>query len=81
MKTYHVEPFNPNLGEREATGLGAAVIAQQMAEKLNRSGQGTWTFEGYYAVSVDAKPGCLGIFGGVRTTTNHYGMLVFSQDR
>ena len=78
MRTYHVEPFNPDIGEGEATSKGAAIIAKQMLELLNRGGRGGWEFESYQTIQVAVRPGCLGIFGGGRTV--FYGMLVFSRD-
>jgi hypothetical protein len=79
VKTYHAEPFNPDIGEKEACAKGAATIAQQMAQLLNRGGGG-WTFDGYHPIHVAVKPGSLSALGGGKTTTISFGTLVFSRD-
>jgi hypothetical protein len=76
VKTYHVEPFFPTISERQATKEGAALVAKQLEEMLNRGGRGGWQFDGYHEIEVLVKMGCLG--GGPKRSGYH--MLVFSQD-
>jgi hypothetical protein len=76
VKTFHVEPFNPMISEREASKEGSALVAKQLADMLNRGGRGGWEFDGYHAIQVFVKQGCLG--GGPKPVFYH--MLVFSRD-
>jgi hypothetical protein len=78
VKRYHVEPFDPAIGEREATKQGSTLIAQRMAEMINKAASQGWDFEGYSTIQTTVKPGCLTMFAGPRTVL--YGMLVFSRD-
>ena len=79
MATYRVVPFNPDLKEKEVTSGGETRIAQQMQQAIAKEAASGWTFEGYQAVQVAVRPGCLAVLGGGKGTTVSYGVLVFSR--
>lgn len=78
MRQYHVEPFNPNIGEKQASREGSSKIAAMMAEMIQRAAAQGWTFDGYHTIETTVNPGCLNMFGGPRLV--NYGVLVFSRD-
>lgn len=78
MRTYHVEPFNPNLGEKQASREGSSKIAAMMAEMVGKAAAQGWTFDGYHTVQTTVNPGCLTFWKD--PVTVHYGVLVFSRE-
>jgi hypothetical protein len=77
MKTYHVEPFYPNLTDKQAKKEGPDAVANQMQSIINHYAAQGWNFERYDGVQTAVNSGCLG--GGARTQQTYH-MLVFSKD-
>jgi hypothetical protein len=73
MKTYHVEPFFPNLTNKQARQEGPSAVANQMQSVINRFAADGWSFERYDGVQTVVNSGCL---GGTRTQQTYH-MLVF----
>lgn len=77
MKTYHVEPFYPNITDKQAKKEGPNAVADQMQGIINRYATDGWSFERYDGVQTMVNSGCLGV--GARTQQTYH-MLVFSKE-
>lgn len=77
MKTYHVEPFYPNITDKQARKQGASAVSEQMQDIINRFAADGWAFERYDGVQTAVNSGCLWVSNS-RPQTYH--MLVFSKD-
>ena len=77
VKTYHVEPFYPNITDKQARKQGAGAVSEQMQTIINRFAADGWSFERYDGVQTAVNSGCLWVSSS-RPQTYH--MLVFSKD-
>lgn len=78
MKQYWVIPFTPAISEKVASKEGAATVAGQLQELLNRVAADGWNYDAYEMVEVSIKPGCLAIF--VKPSTVLYANVIVSRE-
>ncbi len=79
MKEFRTVPFNPVIGEKEATKEGAASIARQMEEQIRNASTEGWSFKSYETVQVTVNHGCLAALAGKGNSIVTYGVLVFER--
>jgi hypothetical protein len=76
VKTYHVEPFFPNVTAKQISKEGSAVVAKQMQQVINSFASQGWFYEGFESVPTLVNAGCLGF--GAKTQELHH-VLIFSR--
>jgi hypothetical protein len=77
VKIYHVEPFYPNITDKQARKEGAGAVSEQMQTAINRFAADGWVFERYEGVQTAVSSGCLWVSSSQAQT---YHMLVFSKE-